>query len=234
MRHQVFPLNGVELGTKETVIGGSLDNCQLDDKFEEKVDSRSGDARSETNECTPQQLENFTAHLIEPSEASDERELPTDGACTTYYKLHENSGVTGSMMEEEPLESLLQDGDLEKTSLINEHANTCDAVDMVEGSVDVPPEMEVVSRQGQECNTQNPPLKEATEKQKLEGAAEHEENNADMRESNRRLMEENERLRDMMEKLIKSGQQQLTAMSSLSGRIKEMEKRLSRKKKLKV
>ncbi|KAI3449232.1 hypothetical protein Pfo_005897 [Paulownia fortunei] len=56
----------------------------------------------------------------------------------------------------------------------------------------------------------------------------------DLTESNRKLIEENERLREIMEKLIKSGQEQLTAISSLSGRVKDLERRLSKKKKLKM
>lgn len=53
-------------------------------------------------------------------------------------------------------------------------------------------------------------------------------------ESDRKLIEENEKLREMMEKLIRSGNEQLNAISSLSGRVKDLEKRLSRKKKLKL
>ncbi|KAL2251788.1 BAG family molecular chaperone regulator 6 [Sesamum indicum] len=56
----------------------------------------------------------------------------------------------------------------------------------------------------------------------------------ELTENNKKLMEENERLRDMMQKLIKSGEEQLTAISSLSGRVKDLERRLSRKKKLKL
>ncbi|MCD7460749.1 hypothetical protein HAX54_044330 [Datura stramonium] len=53
-------------------------------------------------------------------------------------------------------------------------------------------------------------------------------------ESDRKLIEENEKLREMMEKLMKAGNEQLTAIASLSGRVKDLEKRLSRKKKLKL
>ncbi|OIT07376.1 PREDICTED: BAG family molecular chaperone regulator 6 [Nicotiana attenuata] len=53
-------------------------------------------------------------------------------------------------------------------------------------------------------------------------------------ESSQKLIEENEKLREMMEKLIKAGKEQLTAVSSLSGRVKDLEKRLSRKKKLRL
>ncbi|CAN4111509.1 unnamed protein product [Withania somnifera] len=53
-------------------------------------------------------------------------------------------------------------------------------------------------------------------------------------ESDRKLIEENEKLREMMEKLIKAGNEQLIAISCLSGRVKDLEKRLSRKKKLKL
>ncbi|PIN05302.1 hypothetical protein CDL12_22162 [Handroanthus impetiginosus] len=56
----------------------------------------------------------------------------------------------------------------------------------------------------------------------------------ELNERNGKLIEENETLRDMMEKLILSGQEQLAAISSLSGRVKDLEKRLARKKKLKM
>lgn len=244
------PLKGVELETKEA-----------DTEFgtEQEVDAKIGDARSESNECTARQLDNSIADMIEPSEASDERELPTAGTCNdnkaTYDELHENSGVTNSVMEV-PLESwtenemsrpLLQEGNLEETNLINEHANTCNAVDVVgveraaeakwndgtDSSIAKPevegPEMEVVSKQDQESNTEEAVEKQAEQENSTDPAA-----GDDVRASNRKLMEENERMRDMMEKLIKSGHEQLTAIESLSGRVKDLEKRLSRKKKLKV
>lgn len=53
-------------------------------------------------------------------------------------------------------------------------------------------------------------------------------------EHERKLVEENERLREMMQKLIEAGKEQLTAISNLSGRVKDLEKKLSRKKKLKM
>lgn len=51
---------------------------------------------------------------------------------------------------------------------------------------------------------------------------------------NRKLVEENEKLKEMMEKLIEEGKEHLTAISNLSGRVKDLEKKLSRKKKLKM
>lgn len=53
-------------------------------------------------------------------------------------------------------------------------------------------------------------------------------------EGDRKLVEENMRLREMMQKLIESGQDQLTAISKLSSRVKELEKRMSKKKKLRM
>ncbi|PHT57156.1 hypothetical protein CQW23_05642 [Capsicum baccatum] len=53
-------------------------------------------------------------------------------------------------------------------------------------------------------------------------------------ESGKKLIEENEILREMIEKIITTGNEQLTAISSLSGRVKDLERRLSRKKKLKL
>ncbi|CAA0830658.1 BAG family molecular chaperone regulator 6 [Striga hermonthica] len=56
----------------------------------------------------------------------------------------------------------------------------------------------------------------------------------DSMESKRKLIEENERLRGIMEKLIQSGQQQLAAISTLTGRVKDLERKLSKKRKVKV
>ncbi|KAL6958628.1 Large proline-rich protein bag6 [Sarracenia purpurea var. burkii] len=53
-------------------------------------------------------------------------------------------------------------------------------------------------------------------------------------ERERKLLEENEKMREMMEKLIEAGREQLTAISSLSSKVKELEKKLARKKKLRV
>lgn len=53
-------------------------------------------------------------------------------------------------------------------------------------------------------------------------------------EGDRKLIEENMKLREMMQKLIEAGQDQLTAISNLSSRVKELEKRISKKKKLRL
>lgn len=51
-------------------------------------------------------------------------------------------------------------------------------------------------------------------------------------ESDKKLIEENEKMREMMEKLIEAGKEQLTVISNLTGRVKDLEKKLARKKKL--
>ncbi|KAL6513622.1 Large proline-rich protein bag6 [Orobanche gracilis] len=53
-------------------------------------------------------------------------------------------------------------------------------------------------------------------------------------ESNGNLIEENEKLRGVMENLIKSSQEQLRAISCLSGRVDDLERKFKSKKKLKV
>ncbi|KAL3517236.1 hypothetical protein ACH5RR_024138 [Cinchona calisaya] len=53
-------------------------------------------------------------------------------------------------------------------------------------------------------------------------------------EQEKKLVEENEKLREMIQKLIEAGKEQLTAISNLSGRVKDLEKKLSRKRKLKM
>lgn len=50
-------------------------------------------------------------------------------------------------------------------------------------------------------------------------------------ESGRKLIEENEKLRAMMQKFMEAGNEQLQAISNLTGRVKDLEKKLARKKK---
>lgn len=49
----------------------------------------------------------------------------------------------------------------------------------------------------------------------------------------KRIMEENEKLRGMLERLIASAKEQQDLISTLSGKVKDLEKRLARKKKMK-
>lgn len=232
-------VSGVDLETKETGKGGSLDNCNLEYKFgtEEEVDIKTEGATFEPDESRDKQQENFKADIIESSESPDEREFPISGACIgnmpTNYEAHESSGIADSVIEEPP-----ESQNMDETGLINEHSNSCDAESAAAGNdicsaeqnntnINHPEgasEAGLSSKEGEVCNVEQ---QESTENEQL-----HVEEN-DAVESNRKLMEENERLREMMEKLIKSGQQQLTAISSLSERVKDLEKRLSRKKKLK-
>ncbi|XP_068315867.1 BAG family molecular chaperone regulator 6 [Pyrus communis] len=51
-------------------------------------------------------------------------------------------------------------------------------------------------------------------------------------ESGRKLIEENEKLRAMMQKFMVAGNEQLQAISNLTGRVKDLEKKLARKKKV--
>lgn len=50
-------------------------------------------------------------------------------------------------------------------------------------------------------------------------------------ESDEKLIEENKKLREMMEKLIAAGKEQLTVISNLTVRVRDLEKQLARKKK---
>lgn len=52
--------------------------------------------------------------------------------------------------------------------------------------------------------------------------------------SDGKLMEENEKLRVMVEELMKAGNEQLEVIKELTGRVKDLEKKLSRKKKMKA
>lgn len=51
------------------------------------------------------------------------------------------------------------------------------------------------------------------------------------REMDKKLVEENEKMREMVEKLMEAGKEQIAIISKLSGRVKDLEKRLARKKK---
>lgn len=48
------------------------------------------------------------------------------------------------------------------------------------------------------------------------------------------LVEENEKLRKLVESLVVAGKEQLSAMGELSGRVRELEKQLAKKRRLKL
>lgn len=50
-------------------------------------------------------------------------------------------------------------------------------------------------------------------------------------ERDKKLIEENAKLREMLEKLMEAGKEQLTVISDLTGRVKDLERKLSRSKK---
>ncbi|XP_023000271.1 BAG family molecular chaperone regulator 6 [Cucurbita maxima] len=50
------------------------------------------------------------------------------------------------------------------------------------------------------------------------------------KEMDKKLVEENEKMREMVEKLMEAGKEQMAIISKLSGRVKDLEKRLARKK----
>ncbi|KAI9110056.1 hypothetical protein K1719_019097 [Acacia pycnantha] len=52
--------------------------------------------------------------------------------------------------------------------------------------------------------------------------------------TDRSLIEENEKLRKMMQKLLEAGNEQLTVISNLAGRVKDLEKKLAKKKRVKT
>ncbi|KAL3743591.1 hypothetical protein ACJRO7_018807 [Eucalyptus globulus] len=54
------------------------------------------------------------------------------------------------------------------------------------------------------------------------------------RDGNEKLIKENEKLREMMEKLMESGKEQLNVISELTGRVKDLERRLARNKRMKT
>lgn len=53
-------------------------------------------------------------------------------------------------------------------------------------------------------------------------------------ESDKMLIEENEKLKEMMERLMEAGKEQLTVISNLNARVKDLEKKLSRRQKLRT
>ncbi|XP_047975936.1 BAG family molecular chaperone regulator 6 [Salvia hispanica] len=195
---------------------------------EEEANHKMEDATSESNECTFQQP---VAQKLEFAEASGEREV------TSIEEPQENSEMGDSTLDE-MTGQLVQEVNMEERGFTNEDevsmagvesttaAKSCDGTaDVEQGAADANhsrgvSEMGVLSKEGEQCH---PPPKDAAE----------DENSAvgdDMRESSRKLMEEKERLQEMVAKLIETGQEQLMAISSLSGRVKELEKKLNKKK----
>lgn len=53
-------------------------------------------------------------------------------------------------------------------------------------------------------------------------------------DGNKKIMEENQKLREMMEKLMEAGKEQLNVISELTGRVKDLERRLARNKRTKL
>ena len=53
-------------------------------------------------------------------------------------------------------------------------------------------------------------------------------------ESDKKLIKENAKLKEMMEKLMEAGKEQLSVISNLTGRVKDLERKLSKKKKLRT
>ncbi|KAK3024259.1 hypothetical protein RJ639_043635 [Escallonia herrerae] len=92
-------------------------------------------------------------------------------------------------------------------------------VDLQTGSVKPPAEEEVVAE-----NEELPPSSATPASQVSVGSD-------IMMEGGRQAVEENVKLREMVEKLMEAGREQLSAISSLSGRVQDLEKQLSRKKK---
>ncbi|KAG6434395.1 hypothetical protein SASPL_106026 [Salvia splendens] len=187
---------------------------------EEEADQKMEDAASESNECT----------------ASDEREVSSN------EEPQENSQLRDSTSDEMTTSQLVQEVNMEERGFTNEDAvsmagvesttaaKSCDGTaDVEQGAADANhsrgvSEMGILSKEGEECH---PPLEDVAE----------DENSAagdDMRENSRKLIEEKERLQEMVAKLIETGQEQLMAISSLSGRVKELEKKLNKKKKVRV
>ena len=57
---------------------------------------------------------------------------------------------------------------------------------------------------------------------------------ADMEKEEMKLLEENEKLREMLGKLLEAGKEQLGVISSLNGRVKDLERKLAQKKNRRV
>ncbi|KAL8554212.1 hypothetical protein ACS0TY_002425 [Phlomoides rotata] len=227
-----FNIVNVEPDTEETCPV----ERPLDDKFgrEEEVDGNTGDAGVEPDDYTVQQQLNVNAPDEIENHTTHENETPSNLVQLPNSSANSDEAGAEAKSDDQRIDSdsrLSTQQSVVAEEMQQQITQASQSDDRV--SVNVP----------EECNTRQPTPTEVLEDQCLKDAspdatdptsAEDSPARDEVMESNRRLNEENERLRNMMENLIKSSEEQLTVISSLSGRVKDLEKKLSRKKKLKV
>ncbi|KAG8391898.1 hypothetical protein BUALT_Bualt01G0234900 [Buddleja alternifolia] len=241
----------------ENVIPDIIERYEASDKrelpIEEDVDEKDASCNillHDGSSSSEEALENSMGKESNRSALAPEGHLeqgnsPIIGSANSY----EPAGMVGVKEEEEKSEdhviaqqrqSVANIDDRDKVFIPGEDEPEKEEAFQVENEsiMDTPINIEVLSEPTEECNVEHLLLKEYVQAESLEMSTGNKENAAHARdeliETNGKLIEENERLRDMMEKLIKLDQEQLTAISSLSGRVKDLERRLSRKKKLKM
>ncbi|XP_018623689.1 BAG family molecular chaperone regulator 6 isoform X2 [Nicotiana tomentosiformis] len=187
------------------------------------------------SECEENNVEVEQRHLEENFEMQEEEPVAADNAAPmTEEPVDESIVMTAPKLEAATTETqLLGEKELSVAEDRSTYPSTCDTVegnsaDAVHSFGSTPNEVRVMD------------AKELKEWKRVEmspsspTASQVSFDNDAFSESSQKLIEENEKLREMMEKLIKAGKEQLAVVSSLSGRVKDLEKRLSRKKKLKL
>lgn len=242
-----FNIVDVESDSKETCpIERPLDiKCGI----EEDVDVKTGDARINSDDHTVQQPQNFITQMIEASDeiwnhTTHENEMPSHLLQVPISK-QETSLISKSANSDDatdPLGAEAKSDDKKVYSGSTQQSTVDEERQPVQTQASQRND-QVLVNVPEECNTKQPTPTETLKEQGLKDASPNIIDPTsvadlpardDVMESNRSLSEENERMRNMIEKLIKSGQEQLSAISSLSGRVKDLEKKLSRKNKLKV
>ncbi|XP_027906465.1 BAG family molecular chaperone regulator 6 [Vigna unguiculata] len=228
---------------------------------EDERDSEMNISREETNE---EFIEELPVGILDEKEEESEIEkhdeakpkevlLAQEGECNAEEKTSsstdETSKETQSEQQQQPLEDQKDEIELPPlTTNVNDHeqgnedvnnisAEPMESVPMNDTQKEEEPEGKIAVKETQKDGEVI--VCEALAEEKTEPSAASSASQADHDgglKGEWKLVEENEKLREMMKKLLEAGNEQLNVISDLTGRVKELEKRLakSRSKRMKT
>ncbi|KAJ0962951.1 hypothetical protein J5N97_028073 [Dioscorea zingiberensis] len=225
--------------TPEMVLGQSESAETSEEEPKLKEDSNE---ESSVMPCIPDVIaENVAAEGAEIEKITEETKSETTDIvpvqreyteiCEEKTKLEEDTNEDSSMMPcnagviSDTVVAAAAEGD--ELEMISEESAvmTPDIVPAKSESAEIPHEQSGLIS---EFNTEESASLEPTSKQ---GSVDHVQG---LVPEEKRLMEENQKLREMLEKLLEAGKEQLGVISNLNGRVKDLERKLSQKKKPRV
>ncbi|KAM1816339.1 hypothetical protein ACFX12_000757 [Malus domestica] len=144
--------------------------------------------------------------------------------------------LSGQPMEDEvPIERSTKDSEHLRAETVMEDAKMQESKLECEDNKNAPPNVAETVAEDVFSEIQSTPVQKSESLPEKQVAIEASSIDGDVTEleSGRKLIEENEKLRAMMQKFMEAGNEQLHAISNLTGRVKDLENKLARKKKVK-